>query len=87
MKPTLWAAVERFKEGVLTIRTDPRTEEITVSVEWTDPDTAASWANGFVALANEFMRARALAEASRNAEYLKGQIQKTNVIRAAACDV
>jgi uncharacterized protein involved in exopolysaccharide biosynthesis len=80
VKPTLWAAVERFKEGVLTIRTDPRTEEITVSVEWTDPDTAARWANGFVALANEFVRARALAEASRNVDYLKGQIQKTNVI-------
>ena len=79
-KPTLWAAVERFKGGILTIRTDPRTDAITVSVEWTDPDTAARWANGFVALANEFVRARALAEASRNVDYLKGQIQKTNVL-------
>jgi uncharacterized protein involved in exopolysaccharide biosynthesis len=78
--PTLWLAVQRFREGVLTIREDKRTGMTTVAVDWTDPVTAARWANGFVALANELIRARALDDSRRNIAYLNGQIARTNVV-------
>jgi uncharacterized protein involved in exopolysaccharide biosynthesis len=77
-KATLWLATQKFKEGVMVIRKDSRKGVITVDIEWTDPVTAAYWANGFVALANELIRQRAVEEASRNIAYLDGQLARTN---------
>jgi LPS O-antigen subunit length determinant protein (WzzB/FepE family) len=76
-RPTLWRAVRRFENGVVSIREDPRRGITTLSVEWTDPATAASWANGLVALANELIRTRALTEAQRNIAYLSAQAERT----------
>jgi uncharacterized protein involved in exopolysaccharide biosynthesis len=78
--PTLWKTVEGFRKGVLSINEDRRSGIVTVAIEWTDPGTAANWANQYVALANEVLRARALAESSRNVKYLNEQIAKTNVV-------
>jgi uncharacterized protein involved in exopolysaccharide biosynthesis len=78
--PTMWNAVQRFHESVLTIRDDIRRGVTTVSIEWTDPVTAARWANGFVALANELIRSRALEESKRNIAYLNEQVSHTNVV-------
>jgi uncharacterized protein involved in exopolysaccharide biosynthesis len=77
---TVWRAVKQFKGDVLAIRRDLRRGVTTVAVEWTDPVTSARWANGFVALANELIRSRALAESNRNIVYLNDQIAHTNVI-------
>jgi uncharacterized protein involved in exopolysaccharide biosynthesis len=79
-KPTLWRAVKRFKESVLLIREDKVTGLTTVSIDATDPATAAHWANEFVALANEQIRARAVGNAQRNIAYLNEQIAKTNEV-------
>lgn len=78
--PTLWRAVEDFRTGVVSIREDKRNGVTTVMVEWTNPQTAARWANGIVALANELLRTRALDDSSRNIEYLNKQIARTDVI-------
>ena len=59
---------------------DLTTGVITVRVEWTDPETAASWANDLVKLANEIVRIRALTEAQRNVDYLKQELSRTNVV-------
>jgi uncharacterized protein involved in exopolysaccharide biosynthesis len=80
LKPTLWRAVEGFRGGVLTISEDIRQGKTTVAVEWTDPALAARWANDYVALANEIVRARALDEATRNIAYLNSQIAQTSVL-------
>lgn len=77
---TLWFAVKRFRESVLTIREDTGEGVTTVAIEWTDPAIAAEWANDYVRLANELIRTRALEEASRNIQYLKEQIERTNVV-------
>jgi uncharacterized protein involved in exopolysaccharide biosynthesis len=79
-RPSLWLAVKEFKEGVLTVRKDLRKGLTTVAIEWTDPATAARWANGYVALANELIRTRALDDANRNINYLNDQIARTNVV-------
>jgi uncharacterized protein involved in exopolysaccharide biosynthesis len=78
--PTLWMAVKNFREGVLTIREDKRTGLTTVAVEWKDPAIAARWANEFVALANELIRARAKDDSTRNIAYLNKQVAQTNVV-------
>jgi uncharacterized protein involved in exopolysaccharide biosynthesis len=77
---TLWRAVQRFEKDVVSIRQDPRRGVTTLSVEWTDPATAARWANGLVALANELLRTRALEEAQRNIAYLSSQVDRTNEV-------
>jgi uncharacterized protein involved in exopolysaccharide biosynthesis len=76
----LWFAVEEFRKNVMSIREDARTGVTVVLVEWTDPATAARWANGLVALTNELMRSRALEESKRNIGYLREQIAQTNVV-------
>jgi uncharacterized protein involved in exopolysaccharide biosynthesis len=78
--PTMWKTVQYFREGVLKIQTDESTGLTTVSVDWRDPALAANWANGYVALANDVLRARAIEESTRNIAYLNSQIAKTNVV-------
>ena len=78
--PSMWLAVDAFKKDVLTVRKDLRKGVTTVSVLWTDPAEAAQWANGYVALANELIRNRAIEESSRNIAYLNEQIAKTDVV-------
>jgi uncharacterized protein involved in exopolysaccharide biosynthesis len=78
--PNLWLAVELVKRGVIEIHNDKLKGTTTVSMEWTDPETAARWANGFVALGNELVRAKAREDAQRNVDYLNDQVAKTNVL-------
>ena len=74
-KQSTWRAVEYFRKNVLTVRDDNRAGTTVVSIDWKDPKVAATWANDFVALANEIVRARALAEANRNIAYLNEQLK------------
>jgi uncharacterized protein involved in exopolysaccharide biosynthesis len=78
--PTIWLAVKTFKEDVLTIKEDKRSGLMTIDVDWEDPRVAAQWANGFVALANQRIRSRAIDQATRNIEFLNQQIPHTSVV-------
>jgi len=75
---TLWRAVDNFKKDFLSIVKDQRKGVTTVAVEWTDPAVAAAWANAYVALANELVRNRTIAESTRNIGYLNEQLAKTS---------
>jgi uncharacterized protein involved in exopolysaccharide biosynthesis len=75
--PTLWRAVRAFQRNLLSIRQDTRKGTTTVSLEWSDPQVAARWANGFVALANEVLRKNAIEESQRNIAYLEAQTEHT----------
>lgn len=77
---TLWLAVKKFKEGVLTIRRDRLKGLTTVIMQWDDATTAARWANAYVALANELLRNRAIDESSRNIAYLNQQMSRTDSV-------
>lgn len=78
--PSLWLAVERFRESALQIHDDKLKGTITISVDWPDPVVATHWANEFVALANESVRARAIEESTRSISYLNEQLPKTDVV-------
>jgi uncharacterized protein involved in exopolysaccharide biosynthesis len=73
----LWFACELFRKNVVLVTEDKLKGVTTVSIEWTDPVTAARWANGFVGLANELIRNRAIDNASRNVDYLNKQSSQT----------
>ena len=77
---SLWHAVNRFRETVLSINEDTVAGTTTISIEWTDPDTAAQWANGYAALANELLRTRDLEQSENNIRYLESQVKETNVV-------
>jgi len=79
-KRTTWRAVEQFRKNILTIREDNRAGTLIVAIDWENPAIAAEWANGFVALANDNVRERALADASRNISYLNDQLKRTSSI-------
>jgi len=75
-----WFAVEQFKRNVLDLRDDKMKSTTTVTIDWTDPAVAAQWANGFVALANELLRNRAVRESTQNIGFLNKQIAQTSVV-------
>lgn len=79
-RETLWFAVKRFQEKIVKVHDDPLKGLTSISVDWTDPQVAAKWANGFVALCNDLMRAQALDEATRNVAYLTNQIAQTREV-------
>ena len=75
-----WFAVEQFKRNVLDMRDDKMKGTTTVTIDWTDPAVAAQWANGFVGLANELLRSRAVRESTQNIAFLNKQIAQTSVV-------
>jgi uncharacterized protein involved in exopolysaccharide biosynthesis len=75
-----WWAVETFRASVIDIHEEKLKGTTTITIDWRDPDVAARWANDFVALANELLRARAIQESTRNIEYLNKQLPQTSVV-------
>jgi uncharacterized protein involved in exopolysaccharide biosynthesis len=70
---TIWFAARRFRERVRYVEEDKLKGTTTVSMEWTDPVRAAKWANSYVALANDVIRAQDLQTAQQKIEYLRAQ--------------
>ncbi|MGH8177410.1 MAG: Wzz/FepE/Etk N-terminal domain-containing protein [Steroidobacter sp.] len=80
--PTLWKATRFFRTSVRRVKTDGATGLVTITVTWKDPELAAKWANGLVALANEYLRAKAIDESQLNIAYLNQEAQRTDLVGA-----
>lgn len=78
--PTVWKAYEDFRK-IRTVLADSKTGLYTLTITWKDPELAARWANDLVREANNYLRARALAESERNVEYLRGEAAKTDIVQ------
>jgi uncharacterized protein involved in exopolysaccharide biosynthesis len=78
--PTLWKANQLFKHKIRTVALDDKTGLIRLAITWRNPRLAAAWANGLVALANNYLRQRAIREANREIAYLAGEAQKTSIV-------
>lgn len=79
-QPTVWKANQLFKKSIRTVVTDTRTGLVTMTLKWTDPIAAATWANDLVRLTNDYLRQKAIVESDRNITYLSEQASKTEVI-------
>lgn len=77
---TVWFAVERLRNDVLSIDQDPRSGLVTLTVDWHDPKEAARWANDYLELADEVMRTRAATDHERNIRYLNDQIEQATSV-------
>ena len=81
---TVWFAVERLRDDVVSVDEDPRSGLITVTVDWHEPEEAARWANDYLELADELMRSRAVIDHERNIRYLNDQIEQAMSVEVRA---
>jgi len=86
--PTLWKANRKF-QTIRTVLEDKKTGLVKVTITWTDPVLAASWANELVKLANDTLRARAINESQQHIAYLHEEVANTDLtpIRTAIYSV
>ena len=78
--PTLWMASRLFRNGIRRTATDGKTGLLTLTITWSNPTMSAQWANGIVAMANQYIRAKATSDGERNVAYLNEQLAKSNVV-------
>jgi uncharacterized protein involved in exopolysaccharide biosynthesis len=79
-RPDIRDGIKFFNDNIRTVTQDRDTGLVTLTIEWTDPQLAAEWANVMVERLNERMRQQALKEAERNVAYLQSEIGQTNVL-------
>jgi uncharacterized protein involved in exopolysaccharide biosynthesis len=77
--PTSWALYKIFSNEVLNVFEDKKTGLIRVSVSLMSPVDAQRWVTNIVRELNITLRERDISEARNSIEYLKLQLQKTNV--------
>lgn len=79
LPPTLNDAYRRFRQGLLTVSKDEVNGLITVSLEWHDPQLAHDWLTALIADLNESIRQRERDQATRSLEFLKEELQRTDI--------
>ncbi len=78
-QPDIRDAVTEFDKHVRDVSEDKKTGLVTLSITWTDPETAAEWANVLVGRLNTRLRNQAIVEAEANIDYLQGQMASTSI--------
>lgn len=76
-QPTPAKAFRAF-DGIRTIRREPKTDLITLQIDWRERQQAADWANELVAALNAEMRARAVTAADASLVYLRRELEATS---------
>lgn len=71
--------VEVFRNGVLFVSQDSKSQIVSVSVELMSPTEAKKWATWLIEDVNHYMRERDTTEAAKSIEYLQGQLEKTSL--------
>ena len=79
-QPDIRDGIRYFEKAILTVKEDKKTGLITLSVDWTDPATAAAWADLLVERANDRMRQRAISDADGSVRYLKQELAAATVL-------
>jgi uncharacterized protein involved in exopolysaccharide biosynthesis len=78
--PTIEDAYREFTGRVFTVSEDRRTGLIKITVDWTDPELAMTWANKLVMRINADRRAVARSESERSLEFLSRELEKTGIV-------
>jgi uncharacterized protein involved in exopolysaccharide biosynthesis len=77
--PSAWDAYAVFS-GILSISTDKKSGMVTLSIEWSDPQLAAKWANQLVVRLNKHLKTESVEQAEKSIQYLKDQLASTSVV-------
>jgi len=78
--PDLHDAVKYFQDDVLSVTQDRQTKLVKLTIDWTDPETAADWAAALTERINNRMRERAVERAGKNLAYLQSEFAKTDIL-------
>ena len=78
--PTLWDANFLFAKTIRTIENDLRRGLIILKIDTNEPELSAEIANKMVKSLNEFIRKESIKEANETIEYLKLELDATNII-------
>jgi uncharacterized protein involved in exopolysaccharide biosynthesis len=78
--PTVADGAKLFERKVRRIEHDRKTGLITVSIDWSDRDVAAEWANSLVEMANTEMRRRAIASSNAALDFLGKELGSTATV-------
>jgi len=68
-----------FVEKVLRTNLDTSTGLLSVSVTWTEPETAAVWANDLISRLNDEMRNQVLRESTESVKYLYEELESSAI--------
>lgn len=79
-QPTPAKGVKYLNDNVLAASKDKKTGLLAVTADWEDRIEAASWANELVSRVNAEMRARAIASAEANRQYLEKELEGTQLV-------
>ena len=79
-EPDRGSAFTRFRDDVRSVEIDEETQIITVSMRWTDAETARDLANSYVAFFNRHMRERAMADVKRKQSFLNDELVRADVV-------
>ncbi len=74
-------AFHRFSR-LRSVNVENAAQLVTLNIEWTDPIIAANWVNTMVTLLNEHARQRKIQESTLNIQYLRAEIESTNIVSA-----
>jgi len=75
--PSMEAAVKQFNE-IRQVNEDPKTQLVTLSVEWKDPEKAAQWVDLLIKRLNETTRQEAIAQAEKSIRFLEQEVRRTS---------
>lgn len=73
-RPNIWSAVNLFK-SLTSHRFDPDSGVIIFSIEWEDPELAASWTNNLIQELNNFLRDEEIKTGESNIFFLQQQAE------------
>lgn len=82
--PTAAQAFQYFHNEIRTVTLNGQTGLVTLSIEWTDPEKCALWANKLVERLNEEIRTRAIANTNASIGFLERELVTTGAIETRA---
>lgn len=79
-QPDVRDGIRVFNKKIRSVSEEGRTGLVTLSVEWTDPETAADWAQKMVVQVNERIRKRHIEELEQKLAYLNEELNKAQLV-------
>jgi hypothetical protein len=73
--PSLWDGYEEFSDSIYTVSESPSQGTINIKMTWRDPESAASWANEILTLANDKLRQRTIRQSEDSLSYLRSELE------------
>lgn len=73
-------AIEYFESKVRTIYDDKKLGTVRITIRWRDPVIAANLANSMATDLNRDVREQAIRESTSNVEYLRSQLEKSQLV-------